>query len=91
MRSTIRKGVRVRSGSVVVHHLADTESPHAAVVVGKGAGGAVQRHRRQRQARHALADMWGQLPAGSLVVRILPGTSDYATLSRDLRQAVGRL
>ena len=91
VRSTVRRGSRARSGSVVVHHLQDSSRPQAAVVVGKGLGGAVARHRRQRQARHALVDMWDDLPAGSLVVRILPGAADFATLSRDLRDAVGRL
>lgn len=91
VRSTIRRGRRAKSGAVVVHFVADSDQPHAAVVVGRVLGGAVERHRRQRQLRHALAAMWEQLPAGSLVVRALPARTDYQQLSTDLRRAVGRL
>lgn len=91
VRSTVRSGVRVRSGSIVLHHLADGHEPHAAVVVGRGAGGAVVRHRQQRRARHALKEIWDDLPGGSLVVRILPGHTDFSTLQADLAKAVARL
>jgi RNase P protein component len=52
-------------------------------------GNAVQRHQRQRQLRHLLADLWDELPTGSLVVRALPG--EHAGLQADLRRAVRRL
>lgn len=91
VRSTIRHGRRVRSGSLVVHFVADSDRPRAAVVVGKGFPGAVQRHRRQRQVRHALAAMWEHLPAGSIVVRALPGDAAYGQLHHDLDRAVRRL
>lgn len=91
VRATIRHGRRVRSGSIVVHFVPDRPEPQAAVVAGKGLGGAVERHRRQRQARHALAGLWDRLLPGSYVVRALPGPASYADLERDLRMAVGRL
>lgn len=91
VRATIRRGNRVRSGQILVHHLADDSRPQAAVVVGKAVGPSVARHRRQRQVRHALVQMWPQLPPGSLVVRVLPGDSDYEQLCDNLRKAVGRL
>jgi ribonuclease P protein component len=75
----------------VVHHVSDDEHPHSAVVVGKAVGGSVIRHRRQRQIRHILAGMWDDLPAGSLVVRALPGDADFDAIAGDLRRAVGRL
>lgn len=91
VRTTQRRGRRVRSGAVVVHYLADSATPQAAVVAGRAVGPAVNRHRRQRQVRHALAAAWADLPGGSYVVRILPGDQDYSQLERDLRAAVSRL
>jgi ribonuclease P protein component len=61
------------------------------VIVGRGFGGAVQRHRRQRQVRHALAEVWDRLPAGSYVVRALPGEATYSDLARNVEAAVARL
>ncbi len=91
VRATIRHGRRVRSGSIVVHYVADGSSPRAAVIVGKGFGGAVQRHRRQRQVRHALARIWDRLPAGSYVVRALPADVGFPQVSDSLEAAVARL
>lgn len=81
----------MRRGHLVVHYVPDADGTHAAVVVGKGIGSAVERHRRQRQIRHALASLWEQLPTGSLVVRALPGESDFHSLRRNLQDAVGQL
>lgn len=91
VRATIRHGRRLRRGSLVVHFVAHGDRPRAAVVVGKGFGGSVQRHHRQRQVRHALASMWDDLPAGSIVVRVLPAEAGFAELRADLREAVQRL
>ena len=91
VRSTIRHGRRVRSGPIVVHYVPDLARPRAAVVVGRGFGGAVQRHRRQRQVRHALADVWDRLPGGSYVVRALPADATYQELTHSLEAAVSRL
>lgn len=91
VRATIRSGRRVRSGSVVLHHRRDGGTPQVAVVAGKGLGGSVQRHRRQRQLRHIVADLWHDLPGGALVVRALPGHSDAAALRRDVARALERL
>jgi len=91
VRTTIRSGRRVRSGSLIVHHVVGEGGPHVAVVTVKGFENAVGRHRRQRQVRHALADMWELLPDGDLVVRALPANVSFAQLRTDLRVAVGRL
>ena len=76
---------------MVLHHMPDGLPTRAAVVAGRGLGGATARHHRQRQIRHALADMWDQLPPGSLVVRALPSRADYPRLVADLQAAVARL
>lgn len=91
VRATIRNGQRARAGGIVVHFVADRQDAHAAVVVGKGAGSAVERHRRQRQVRHALAGMWDQLAGGSYVIRASPQPADYTGIQRDLHRAIGRL
>lgn len=88
---TIRRGRRVRRGCVVLHHLPEGDRTRAVVVAGRGVGPAVDRHRRQRQLRHALAGMWDVLPPGSLVVRALPGVADYDALVADLHGAVRQL
>lgn len=89
VRETIRHGRRGRSGGVVVHFCPDMVS-HACVIAGKQVGNSVQRHRRQRQLRHLLAEMWDELPPGSLVVRALAGNPGN-DLGTDLRRAVSRL
>lgn len=64
----------------------------AAVVVGKGHGGSVHRHRRQRQVRHALAAALPSLPSGDYVVRVLSGgDQSWPALCSDLARAMGRL
>lgn len=91
VRATIRHGRRARSGAIMVHYLPDSPAPRAAVVAGRTIGGSVQRHRRQRQVRHALAAMWPELAGGSYVVRALPAIDDYPGIAGDLRRAIGRL
>jgi ribonuclease P protein component len=91
VRTTIRSGRRVRSGSLIVHHAAGEGGPHVAVVTVKGFDSAVARHRRQRQVRHALAGIWTLLPDGDLVVRALPEPVSFPQLCADLRAAVKRL
>jgi ribonuclease P protein component len=88
---TVRRGRRVRSGAVVVHHLPDSDRTQATVVVGRTLGPAVVRHHRQRQLRHALAHLWEDMPAGALVVRALPQPATYDQLLDDLRRAVRTL
>lgn len=74
-----------------MHYVADAPVPQAAVIVGKGFGGSVQRHHRQRQVRHALAAVWDRLPGGSYVVRALPTESGFGALTRDVEAVVARL
>jgi ribonuclease P protein component len=91
VRTTIRRGRRVRSGHIVVHYLAADHPPQVAVVAAKGVGGSVRRHLRQRQVRHVVAGLWQELPPGAYVVRTLPGTAGFDDLRSDLRRAVTRL
>jgi ribonuclease P protein component len=101
--AVVRRGVRVRRGSVVVHQLAELaaspamvsrSTPIVGLVVGKTVGGSVVRHRVARRLRAQLADRVQSLPARSAtVVRALPesATVDSAQLGRDLDAALGTL
>lgn len=85
-RTTVRRGVRSGSASLVVHaDLADQRSPHSAetdsstrvgFVVSKRVGNAVTRNRVKRRLRHMVAarlSFGGKLPRDlRIVVRALP-------------------
>jgi ribonuclease P protein component len=94
--AVVRGGVRVRGGSLIVHHQRRL-GPHAArvgLVVGRGVGGSVVRHRVSRRLRAQLAARLDRLPAGSgTVVRALPetATASSAQLGRALDKALARL
>lgn len=97
--SVFRGGSRVRSGSVVVHHLAAHQNagvPLVGLVVGKNVGNSVVRHRVSRRLRAQLSARLGLLPDGTAtVVRALDpaagaSSSDLAfDLDRALRRLVG--
>ena len=82
----------------MVVHLActgDEESgPKVGFVVGRSVGGAVVRHRVQRQLRHLMRARLDRLPRGALVVvRALPAAAGTrsARLGEDLDAALRRL
>jgi ribonuclease P protein component len=96
--SVVRRGVRVRRGNLVVHHL----GAHSAagmpasfgLVVAKAVGGSVVRHRVSRRLRALLAERLESVPTGSAtVVRALPdaAVATSAELGRDLDAALRRL
>jgi ribonuclease P protein component len=94
--SVVRAGSRARRGQVVVHHRPDVAvgPPLVGLVVGKGVGGRVVRHRVSRRLRAQLALRLDSLPAGSgTVVRALAGadTLTSAELAVDLDAALRRL
>lgn len=69
-------------------------SPRVGFVVGRPVGGAVVRHRVQRQLRHLMRSRLGALPDGTLlVVRAQPAAADAgsAALGDDLDAALRRL
>ncbi len=73
---TTKSGLRVTSEHFVGYLLitpvtnssATNENPRAGLIIGKGVGGSVRRHRVSRQIRHALAPRLENFPQGSLVV-----------------------
>ncbi|MGH4015586.1 MAG: ribonuclease P protein component [Pseudonocardiaceae bacterium] len=95
--TAVRRGRRAARRTVVVH-LGTTGDPDApprvGFVVGRTVGGAVVRHRVQRQLRHLMRVRLDALPAGALVVvRALPAAAGAgsAALGHDLDGALRRL
>ncbi|MGH3908891.1 MAG: ribonuclease P protein component [Pseudonocardiaceae bacterium] len=100
--TAVRRGRRAARRTLVVHlarpgdaRPGDTlAAPRVGFVVGRKVGGAVVRHRVQRQLRHLMRTRLDALPGGALVVvRALPaaaGTGSVA-LGDDLDGALRRL
>lgn len=93
----VRRGRRAARRTLVVHlaHAAgEGAGPKAGFVVARSVGGAVVRHRVQRQLRHLMRTRLDALPADALVVvRALPAAAgrDSAALGEDLDGALRRL
>lgn len=92
-RHVARDGRRASVGAVTVHLLrVEDGPPRAGLVVGKGVGNSVDRHRVSRQLRHLVAPWLAELPPGTLVVvRARPGAAGAAEdLAGDLGAAMTR-
>lgn len=92
----LRRGRRAGRPLLSVHLLvlADGAPPRVGLVVSKGVGGSVVRHRVSRRLRHLLRDRLSRLPDGSrLVVRATPaaGLATSAALGADLDAALARV
>jgi ribonuclease P protein component len=92
---TVRRGRRVSRPLLAVHLLVlpDGAPPRVGLVVSKGVGGSVVRHRVSRRLRHQVRDRLPQLPAGCrLVLRAHPdaATASSAQLADDLDAAIAR-
>ena len=95
-RRVMRGGTTAGRRRLVVHALVggDPRPARAGLVVGKGVGPAVVRHRVSRRLRHLLADRLALVPPGTdLVVRSRPAAADAtsAELGEDLDAALRRL
>ena len=97
-RRILRYGRKAGARRLVVHLLGDadpvTAPARAGLVVGRGVGVAVVRHRVSRRLRHVLRDRLDALPGGTaVVVRALPpaGVASSAQLAQDLDTALRRL
>jgi ribonuclease P protein component len=94
-RQTIRSGRRAGSPTLVVHwRPAQDRCVKVGFVVNRAVGNSVVRHRVTRRLRHLMRDrLSGLPPAGTLVVRALPGaaTARSADLAADLARCVNRV
>jgi ribonuclease P protein component len=96
--TAVRRGRRAARGALVVHLACGSPDagaqPRVGFVVGRTVGGAVTRHRVQRQLRHLMRPWLDRLPGGALVVvRALPAAAGASStaLSGDLDAALRRL
>lgn len=90
------RGVRVRSGPIVLHadFAAGSEPARVGFIVSRAVGGAVVRHTVARRLRSAVRPVVGLLPPGTvLVIRAMPesGTTSYAALTNALSRGLDRL
>lgn len=67
-KSGIRATTESFVGYLYIHPVTLHSQPRAGLIVGKSAGGSVQRHRLSRKLRHLIAEKIHRLPAGSLLV-----------------------
>ncbi|NMN95325.1 ribonuclease P protein component [Antrihabitans stalactiti] len=103
---TVRHGHRAGRRDLVVHVYGRTASgdasnplftgdgPRFGLIVGKGVGGAVVRHRVARQLRHVCHPLTDAVsPEFDVVVRALPGaaTATSSELSRQLHGCLRKL
>jgi ribonuclease P protein component len=94
--AVVRAGARARSGTVIVHRMSQLREGPALIglVVGRGVGGSVVRHRVSRRLRAQLGARLDRFPHGSgTVVRALPETASAssAQLGADIDAALARL
>ncbi len=94
--STVRRGSRAGSGTLVVHLLVEpgAAAPRVGFVVSRAVGNAVVRNRTQRRLRHLVAERVSTLPEGAtLVVRALPAAAaaDSGRLGQDLDHVLRRV
>lgn len=83
---TTKRGLRASSKFLVVYlYSIETEAPaRCGLIINKGVGGSVVRHKVARQIRHSVKEHLSQLSPGTLlVVRALPG-SPTADIAKEL-------
>ena len=98
-RLTVGRGA-VTPARLVLHWYSDTTSagsvtpPRLGLIIGRGVGNAVQRHRLARQLRHLMRYRLTDLPAGTdVVIRALPISSGAKSteLGVELDALLGRI
>jgi ribonuclease P protein component len=63
----------------------------AGLIISKNVGGSVTRHRIARKARHALRDVYSQLPTGGLLVVRALNSANEADTAQEITKIVGQL
>ncbi|MGH3545812.1 MAG: ribonuclease P protein component [Mycobacteriales bacterium] len=88
------------SAKLVVHWCCDrspdsaTAPPRVGLIIGRGVGNSVQRHRLARRLRHLMLTRLPKLPARTdLVIRVLPtaGSANSAQLGIELDVLLSRI
>jgi len=89
-----KSGIRFSSSNFVGYlyiNAASNEAARAGLIISKGVGGSVARHRLARKIRHCLRDHYSTLPTGSLLVVRGLNNSATAECSIEIAEIVGRL
>ena len=93
--ATVKYGIRAVQPDVIVHvrYGNDDEgnSPRVGLIIGKGVGSAVERHRVARRLRHVARTVLGDLhQSDRVVIRALPGSrqASSARLEQQLRRGL---
>jgi len=96
--ATVKNGMRAVQSDVIVHVRRGNDDdegngPRVGLIIGKGVGSAVERHRVARRLRHVARTMLGDLQrSDQLVIRALPSSRQMssARLEQQLRGALRR-
>ena len=91
---TTKSGLRVSTQHFIGYlyvNPASTDQPRAGLIIGKGVGGSVHRHRVSRQIRHAIAPTLSQFPQGSLIVIRGLKQSTTASVPDEIQEISARL
>jgi ribonuclease P protein component len=96
--ATVKHGMRAVQSDVIVHVRRGNDDdegngPRVGLIIGKGVGSAVERHRVARRLRHVARTMLGDLQrSDQLVIRALPSSRQMssARLEQQLRGALRR-
>ena len=95
--ATVKHGMRALQSDVIVHVRRGNDdegnSPRVGLIIGKGVGSAVERHRVERRLRHVARTMLGDLQqSDQVVIRALPSSRrvSSARLEQQLRSALRR-
>ena len=80
-KSGIRASTESFVGYLYIQPAPKDSQSRAGLIVGKSAGGSVQRHRLSRKLRHLIAPELSKFPGGSLlVIRALAQKNDVASV-----------
>lgn len=84
-KSGIRSTTESFVGYLYIHPAPTDPQSRAGLIVGKSAGGSVQRHQLSRQLRHLIAPELSKFPDGSLlVIRALAQKNEAASVENQI-------
>ncbi len=84
-KSGIRSTTESFVGYLYIQPAPSDPQSRAGLIVGKSAGGSVQRHRLSRQLRHLIAPELSKFPQGSLlVIRALAQKNETASVENQI-------
>ena len=88
-----KSGLRYSTQNFVGYlYLTNVDQPaRAGLIISKNVGGSVTRHTIARKVRHALRDLYPQIPTGGLLVIRALNSATNADATEDTKKIVGGL